>query len=330
MAEGTADDGGGPVTGRRGPAEVLTGWVLAGLAVLGAVSGWLPWLSGPGRSRTVTLTVTTADVYGKGARQTLAPLVVGAVIAVVAAGVATVTGRERRTALLVVGGLAFLAELALLASVVSSGQRFAGRPDTSLEVGWYLQLLVLVAGAAAIAAAGLLVVRVVRTGDAAVPSGRTGALVGATLLGLAVAWLLGQDFAFLGSWIRDEPLGVPLSTVTRAAAWIAALVTALGPALAVASARHRLAATGLVLGWWAFLVVLGTTVVLVGIDLASLGRVSRAFWFGAVLAVIGGLALLRWLGSPARPRTGAEVPIRTGPPPSLESFRRADEDPLRP
>lgn len=298
-------------------------WTIAAASVLCVLAPSLKWAS------TADGPVDLYRVFGADGVSVFAPRLVGAMVAVPAAVAAAALTRSWRLGCWTVAALALLGQMTMSLEWLSAGHRLASHPEIGpLQVGWYVDLVVVALGSVAMAVGAYVVVMAVRTSGAALPRQRPGAAVASVALGVAVTWLLSRDLTYLGSWAwAREDFFPPLSIVVLAAAWTVVVVGAIGPVLSVALARRRDVAVGVVGGWWAFLAVPWTEAVVIRARIGPVNPTSGAFWVGTAFAAIGGIALIAWTTT-AGPRDPRRPESRSAPGPE-DWPTRTDEDPLR-
>lgn len=228
-------------------------------------------------------------------------------VAVPAAVLAALAGRSWRAGLWTVGACAVLGQMTMSLEWISTGHRLASSGGLGpLQIGWYVDLGAAILGSVAIAVGASVVIRETRNTQASMARPRTGATVASVVLGAVVIWLLSRDLLFVARW-PWETIEPPLSTLVLVASWTVIMIGLIGPLLAVAAARDRTVAVGVVCGWWAFLAVPWTDAVSTRAALSSLGTTPRAFWIGTTVACVGGAALIAWTRPPRSRATRAEI-----------------------
>jgi len=137
------------------------------------------------------------------------------------------------------------------------------------------------------------VIRETRNTQTPLARPRKGAAVASLVLGPVVIGLLSSDLLFVARW-PWEAIEPPLSALVLVASGTVIVIGVIGPVLAVAAARNRVVAVGVVCGWWAFLAVPWTEAVANGDALSSVDTTPSAFWIGTAIACVGGAALIAW------------------------------------
>ena len=289
----------------RSPGRVLSvsAWVLATVSALCVLAPSLSWVSGPRGSATMY----TAFAGSSGVA-TFAPRLVGAMVAVPAAVLVALAGRSWRRGSWTVAAFAVLGQMTMSLEWISTGHRLASAGSLgSLQIGWYVDLCVVIVGSVAIAVGASVLIRQTRNAQPPMAPARTGAAVAAVVLGAVVIWLLSSDLLFMARW-PWEAFVPPLSALVLLASWTVVVIGVIGPVLAVAAARDRVVAVGVVCGWWAFLAVPCTEAVATWAARSPLDTTPSAFWIGTALAGVGGAALIAWL-RPPRSRVNPGPPL---------------------
>jgi hypothetical protein len=296
-------------------------WTMAALSALCVLAPSLKWVSKAGGAVNMYGAFVPSDGVA-----IFAPRLVGAMVAVPAAVLVTKGARSRRLGFWTVAALALLGQMVMALEWLSAGHRLAsGAGFVSVQIGWYVDLVVVALGSVAIAAGGYVVVLAVWGCQSETSRPRTRASVASVALGAVVIWLLSRDLVFIARW-PWEAFVPPLPAMALAAAWTVVVVGVAGPALSVTAARKREVAVGVVCGWWAFLAVPCTEAIATRLKLGPQWA-PGAFWAGTALAVIGGFALITWT-RPAGPRERRQPAHGSNALPE-EWPARTDEDPLR-
>lgn len=302
----------------------LSAWSMAAVSALCVLAPSLSFVSSPDGG---TLTGYGMLVGSDGVVRILAPRLVGAMVAVPAAMAAAASPPSRRLGSWTVGALALLGQMTMSLEWLAFGRRITSFTGFgTLQIGWYVDLGVVVLGSVAMTVGASFVLKAVWTSRVPKPPHRLAVGVAAAALGIGLIWLLSRDFVFIASraWNYSSPR---LTLAALLPVWIVIVVGVSGPVLSVAMARRREVAVGVVVGWWAFLAVPWTQAVVVRAESGLPGGTPGAFWTGTALAIIGGVALIAWTMTPgSRQRQQPGSPATPDP----EDWPiRTDEDPLR-